>query len=136
MVSLRSGELCFLNENSFLSNFYLSDIKYRGHIYRSVEHLFQTLKCENESDREKIRSVLSPKSAKIIGRFVKVKNHWEADEVDAMRKILRRKFRKHSKLNRLLHETADTPLIALNYWHDTFWGVCACTQHARTGHNV
>lgn len=136
MVSLRSGELCFLNENSFLSNFYLSDIKYKGRIYKSVEHLFQSIRCANDSDKEKIQNVMSPKSAKIIGRFVKVKDNWELDKVDVMRQILRLKFRKHSMLNRLLRETGDVPLTALNYWHDTFWGVCACTQHARTGRNM
>lgn len=136
MVSLRRGELCFLNENSFLSNFYLSDIKYKDHVYRSAEHLFQTVKCANESDKEKIRNVLSPKSAKIIGRFVKIRDNWEVDKVEVMRRILREKFRKRSKLNRLLCETDDTPLIALNYWHDTFWGVCSCTQHKRTGRNM
>lgn len=136
MDSSRSDKIHFLNENSFLSNFYLSNIRYKGHIYRSVEHLFQAVRCANESDKEKIRNVLSPKSAKIVGRFVKVRDNWEEHKVDVMRKILQMKFRKQSRLRRMLRNTNNTPLIALNYWHDTFWGVCACTQHARTGQNV
>lgn len=126
----------FLNENSFLSNFYLSNIRYKGHTYRSAEHLFQAVRCADEIDREKIRNVMSPKSAKIIARFVKVRSGWEEHKVDVMRKILQMKFRRQSKLSKMLQKTANTPLTALNYWHDTFWGVCACTQHARTGQNM
>lgn len=131
-----TDKIHILNENSFLSNFYLSNIRYKGHIYRSAEHLFQAVRCADERDREKIRNVLSPKSAKIVGRFVKVQNNWEEHKVNVMRKILQVKFRKHSKLCKMLQHTNKAQLIALNYWHDTFWGVCACTQHARTGQNV
>lgn len=136
MVSLRPGELCFLNEHSFLSNFYLSDIKYRGCVYNTAEHLFQAVKCSKESDKEKIRSAITPKMAKIRGRFVEERADWDEKKVEIMEKILRIKFRKKSKLKRLLCETGDVQLTHLNYWHDTFWGSCACTKHKRTGQNM
>lgn len=133
--SSTSDKIHFVNENCFLSNFFLSDINYKEHTYRSAEHLFQAVRCAEESDKEKIRNVLSPKSAKIIARFVKARGDWEQRKVDVMRIILHMKFRK-SDLRIMLKNTGCMQLIALNYWHDTFWGVCACTQHARTGQNM
>lgn len=136
MVSIKSDELCFLGENSFLSNFYLKDIKYKNHVYKSAEHLFQTAKCIKESDREKIRNTISGKLAKINGRFVEMKPNWNEKRVIAMENVLRVKFRKKSKLNRMLRDTGDVKLVHLNFWHDTFWGCCACSQHKRSGQNM
>lgn len=109
------------------------DVKYKGHVFKSAEHLFQMAKCAKKSDVDKIRNIPSPKSAKIFGRFVELRPDWEEKKVALMEKILRIKFRNNSRLNRLLRETGDVKLIHLNYWHDTFWGVCVCTQHKRTG---
>lgn len=136
MVSLRPGELCFLDGSSFLSNFYLTNVKNRGHYYKSAEHLYQTAKCVKQSDKDKIHSATTPRTAKILGRFVEVRPDWEERKVDIMEKILRIKFQKKSRLNRLLRETGNVKLVHLNYWHDTFWGSCACTQHKRTGQNM
>lgn len=136
MVSIKPGELCFLGEHSFLSNFYLSGIIYKGYVYKTAEHLFQVAKCVKESDKEKIRRATTAKMAKILGRFVEERPDWDVCKIDIMEKILRKKFQKKSKLRRLLVETGDVQLIHLNYWHDTFWGTCACSQHKRTGQNI
>lgn len=136
MVSIRPDELCFYDETSFLSNFYFTNVKHKGIYYKTAEHLFQIAKCVKKSDKEKIRNALTPKSAKIIGRFIEVRPDWEEKKVAIMEKILRIKFKKQSRLNRLLRETGNKQLTHLNYWHDTFWGVCACTQHKRTGQNM
>lgn len=136
MVSIKPGELCFLDGHSFLSNFYILDVKHKGHVYKSAEHLYQIAKCVKENDREKIRKASTPRTAKILGRFVEVRPDWEEKKVDIMEKILRIKFKKKSRLNRMLCETNDVQLTHLNYWHDTFWGTCACTQHKRTGKNM
>lgn len=125
----------FRDEYFFLSNFYLTDIKYKDHIYKSAEHLYQTAKCLKKGDREKVRDAITPKSAKIIGRFVKMRAHWDVDKIEVMETVLRLKFRK-PKLKKLLRQTGDMELTELNYWHDTFWGVCSCTKHQRTGLNM
>lgn len=124
----------FRHESSFLSNFFLTDVKYKGVVYSSAEHAFQAEKCIEESDREKIRKAASAKSAKIIGRFVKMRPDWETEKTKVMESILRVKFRKAS-LRRLLKQTGDAQLIEMNYWHDTFWGVCVCSKHKRSGQN-
>lgn len=129
-------ELSFNNEqNFFLSNFYLRDIKYKGHVYKSAEHLFQVEKCAEQSDKEKIRNVMTPKLAKIRGKFVKMIVNWELEKTEIMEKILRLKFRK-SRMKKLLRGTGNARLVELNYMHDTFWGVCTCTTHKRTGMNM
>lgn len=125
----------FHGEHSFLSNFYLKDIKYKGIVYQSAEHLYQASKCSKVSDMEKIRNAKSPRSAKIIGRFVQMRPDWEVKKTGVMEKILRLKFR-NSKLKKLLRATGDVQLIEKNYWHDTFWGVCNCTKHKGTGQNM
>lgn len=112
------------------------DVKHKGQAYKTAEHLFQMAKCVKKIDKEKIRNAATPKTAKILGRFVEMRPDWEEKKVDIMEKVLRIKFKKNSRLNRLLRETGDVQLIHLNYWHDTYWGVCACTQHKRTGQNM
>lgn len=137
MVSLKAGELSFLaDQQSFLSNFYTTNIKHKQCVYKSAEHLFQAANCAKSSDREKIRNAATAKKAKIFGRFVELRPEWEKKKVDVMESILRIKFLKKSKLKRLLRETGDVNLTQLNYWHDTFWGTCVCSQHKRTGENM
>lgn len=136
METEKSKELCFMDGYSFLSNFYMSPIIYNSRLYPSAEHFFQAVKCAKKCDQEKIRNTECPRSAKIIGRFVETRVDWEKNKVKAMEKILRMKFRKQSKMRRLLRETGDVPLMYINYWHDTFWGCCTCTQHKRTGENM
>lgn len=124
------------DEQCFLSNFFATPISYGCYIYKSAEHLFQTVICSERKERDKIRSMDSPKSAKILARFMKKRSDWGNEQmIRAMFKVLRLKFRK-PWLKRLLLATADAELIHINYWHDTFFGVCICTQHKRTGKNL
>lgn len=120
----------------FLSNFFATPITYSCYIYKSAEHLFQAAICSERKDRNKIRSIDSPKTAKILGRFMKKRSNWGDEELTkVMYKILRLKFSK-PWLRRLLLETGDAELIHINYWHDTFFGVCTCTHHKRMGKNL
>lgn len=97
--------------------------------------MFQAAKCVKSSDRQKIRDAETPRAAKIFGRFVQMRPDWDTHKVAVMEKILMKKFR-NKKLRRLLRETGDMELTEQNYWHDTFWGVCSCTKHQRTGLNM
>lgn len=136
MVSTRSGELCFLSEDNFLSNCFLADIRLNNIIYKSAEHLYQEARCFKQADREKIHNASNGKTAKIYGKFASQRPGWDKMKVVLMERILRLKFKKRTKLSRLLLETGDLKLVHLNHWHDTFWGSCACSQHRRTGKNM
>lgn len=129
MISLFHGD------HFFLSNSYPTDIKYRSCIYKNAEHLYQAVKCSDKSDHEKIINAATSKSAIILGRRIEIKPYWDTIRAQVMLKVLRLKFR-NKKLRRLLRETDDKQLIEQNYWHDTFWGVCGCTKHQRTGLNM
>lgn len=135
MVLLFFSDQCFNDELSFLSNFYLSHIRVFNHGYKSAEHLYQTLKCANESDKKKIRKTETPRQAKILSKFIETRSDWnEEKKTEIMETVLKLKFKKRKLRNRLIN-TDDAELIYLNYWHDTFWGVCMCTTHNRTGQN-
>lgn len=119
----------------FLSNFYLTPIMYGGRTYQSAEHLYQAATCVERIDRDKIRETTSPRSVKILARFLKKRPEWDNEKlIRTMFKTLKLKFRK-AWLKKLLQATGDAKLVHLNYWHDTFYGVCICTQHKRTGKN-
>lgn len=137
MVTLKPGELCFLaDQDSFLSNFYPVDIKYNGQTFKSAEHFYQAMKCEKECDAQKIYFAQNARKAKIMGRFVELQPNWSDKKVNFMVRILRIKFLKKTKLKKQLRETGDVKLTQLNYWHDTFWGCCVCSQHKRAGKNM
>lgn len=130
-------------EHSFLSNLFEEKFLYRQRCYDSAEHAFQAAKCLKKSDKKKICNIVSPKSTTIYGRFFEERTDWNAVKIKIMENILRAKFR--SRLfsmddeplgNLLKKKTGDKQLVAINYWHDRFWGVCVCTKHAYTGQNM
>lgn len=126
----------FHGEYMFLSNLYVCNIKYKNRLHKSAEHLYQYLKCAESIDREKIFNIESPKSAKILGKFLKPTRFWDVKKIQTMLKIVRMKFQQRKKLRRLLRKTGDVKLVEMNYQHETFWGVCGCTKHKRTGLNM
>lgn len=140
MVSLKFSDHSFNgggDKLSFLSNFYISKMRFKNHTYKSVEHLYQAVKCVNRHDKTKIRHAATPKEAKILGRFVETRDEWndEVKKIDMMYGCLYLKFKKPKMMRKLL-QTADVELTYINYWHDTFWGVCTCTIHKHTGRNL
>lgn len=125
----------FRGDYFFLSNFYLTDIKWNDRLFISAEHFYQASKCRKQCDANKINDAATSKSAKVLGRFVEKKPHWDVDRIRVMERILRAKFQ-NKKLKRMLLETGDKHLIDQNYYHDIFWGVCGCSKHKRCGLNM
>lgn len=127
--------LIFLGDYFFLSNLYMANIMQSGEVYKSAEHCYQAARCARRSEREKILNAETSKSAKVLGRFVIERHHWDVDKIRIMEKILRLKFRDR-KLKKQLQKTGDMELINQNYHHDLEWGVCGCTHHMKTGQNM
>jgi N-glycosidase YbiA len=115
---------CFKNEYRFLSNFWVSDIKYNGKTYKTAEHAFQAAKCLYESDAENIWYAAGPADAKKLGRTVVMKPNWENIKIGIMLDILTIKFTENEQLKQKLLNTGTEQLIEGNWWGDTFWGVC------------
>lgn len=125
----------FCDENAFLSNFYPTDIVWSKYRFKSAEHLYQAMKCADKKDAGRIINTATAKKAKILGRYIKSRDYWDTIKTQVMLKALRLKFSSR-RLRTMLRETGEKQLINVNYWHDTFWGVCGCTKHQRSGLNM
>lgn len=123
-------------KTSFLSNAFLTRIKYKDRFYRSAEHAYQAAKCLKKNNQEEIRKRnVSSYDAKWHGERSERKPHWNVDKIAIMEAILREKFTRLKLLN-MLKETENMELIAENNQHDIFWGVCSCSEHKKSGFNM
>lgn len=131
-----SGKICnFTGENSFLSNFYWSNIEFEGEIYPTAEHLFQACKSKNGRMREWVRGAYSPQEAKNYGRNIELREDWESVKIDVMQIVITLKFL-DDKLKAKLLETGNKKLEEGNYWHDNHWGNCTCPRcYSKPGKN-
>ena len=108
-----------------LSNFARVPIRFDGQAYPTVEHAYQAAKAVRTEQREAIRTAVTPREAKQLGRVVQRREDWEAIKVNVMRNFLRQKFCRVSQYTELLLSTKDAELIEWNTWGDRFWGRCA-----------
>jgi ribA/ribD-fused uncharacterized protein len=113
----------FRGKYSFLSNFYNSPIVYKDKVYSTAEHLFQCCKTESEKEREWIRTAHSPAEAKGRGRKVSLRNDWNKIKVNAMRGVLKLKFKQNKDLLKRLMEI-EGEIVEDNEWNDKYWGKC------------
>lgn len=113
----------FMNENRFLSNFWMQPVEYDGAVYPCNESAFQAAKCLDSKDRKPFET-MGPSDAKRAGRRVKLRSDWESVKISVMTDIVRKKFAPGSGLAEKLLATGDAQLIEGNTWNDTFWGVC------------
>jgi len=107
----------FRGRYAFLSNFY----SFNGE--PSVEHIFQSMKCQSMGEQIWVLSSPSPGTAKRRGRKVSLRPDWEEIKLEIMEMCLREKF-SDPVLKKMLLETEEEELIEGNNWGDTYWGVC------------
>ena len=125
---LEAGDVIdsFTGQYEFLSNFYYSPIKVhkvgRG---KTVEHVYQAMKCQDKDQAAYVLSLPTPGQAKRAGRKVILREDWEMVKVHAMYKCLRAKFPgPGDELSERLLATDWINLIEGNTWGDQVWGVC------------
>ena len=112
----------FTGQYAFLSNFWSVEIDFEGKVYPSVEHAYQAAKTPVLGARTMIRQARTAGWAKRLGRQVPLRPDWEDVKVGIMRALLRSKFA-HPELREQLLDTGTAPLVEINTWRDTFWGV-------------
>lgn len=117
----------FRGQYHFLSNFYRYPVHLDEVLYPTVEHAFQAAKTEDITERIRIKKQKTPGLAKRYGRNVQLRDDWEHLKLWKMEEFLREKFAEGGMKNKLL-ATEDVDLIEGNYWHDNFWGNCACKK--------
>ena len=113
----------FTNEYSFLSNFWLCPTEFEGTVYPSVESAYQAAKTLDLEVRRLVFSQAYPAFAKREGRKLELREDWEDVKRDVMLRCLRSKFQDPTLREELL-ATGDEELVEVNWWHDTYWGVC------------
>jgi ribA/ribD-fused uncharacterized protein len=117
----------FNGEYSFLSNFYPCQIEYYGVKYPTSEHAFQAAKTLNIMQKEAIKKADTPGKAKRLGRKVEIRSDWEEVKDQVMYEIILNKF-KNKEMKAKLLATNNEKLVEGNYWHDNYWGSCACLK--------
>jgi ribA/ribD-fused uncharacterized protein len=113
----------FIGKYGFLSNFWSCKIRFEGKTYPSTEHAFQAAKTLDNSERETIRKITTPKEAKRYGRRVKLRKDWESIKLNIAEMVVEQKF-KDPELREWLLETGYAQLVEGNFHGDTFWGRC------------
>lgn len=109
----------FSGEYRFLSNFWPEPA--RGGL--SNEHFFQAEKTLDPEERAFVMRANGPGQAKRRGRQITLREDWDTIKVSVMLSGLRSKFYSDPVLARLLIGTDSEPLVELNTWGDTFWGM-------------
>lgn len=110
----------FDGEYRWLSNFSRHRTHFAGVTYPTVEHAFQAAKAADPTERDRIRTVDSPTTAKRLGRRITLRADWEDVKTDIMRVLVARKF--EGPLQASLLATGDAYLIEGNNWGDRIWG--------------
>lgn len=121
----------FRGDNYFLSNYYISEFKWRDIVVPSGEHAFAYAKTFFAIDeksgnwyREQIMKADAPGSAKLLGRKIKINiSEWDKHKVMYMRDIVHSKFRFGDPIMvHWLSNTGSGMLVEGNDWNDKFWG--------------
>ncbi len=127
----------FSGKNSFMSNFYpcyILDRKY-DILFSSSEHMYQSRKTNITREKLDIQECMTPGKAKRQGRLVTLRSDWETIKIKVMEEVLFEKFTQNPQLARELLATGIQTLVEGNHWHDTFWGVCYCSECGGNGMN-
>lgn len=118
----------FQGEHRWLSNFWPCKVFLYNVEYPSVEHAYQAAKTTDEEKRVQFQAPeLTAKEAKKLGKRLKVRPEWTANEkfkLGIMEGLIRQKF---SDLNPELKEkllaTKNEGIVEGNWWNDDFWGI-------------
>ena len=120
------GIKAFIGDYYFLSNYFdPCPVEFEGITYRNSEAAYQAQKCRYAGDRYQFAGI-DPDSAKLLGRYVEIRDRWDENRVFVMRDVLRAKFDQHPELAQMLIDTGDKELVEGNDWHDNFFGDCRC----------
>lgn len=136
----------FDGKYSVLSNFYtlchpivlelpltstFGDEPQKKYEFYTAEAAFQACKTLDAEMIEKI-SKSSPGKAKRLGRKVELRTDWESIKDQVMKDILFSKVAVCPEFKKMLKNIPeDMYIVEMNYWHDTYWGVCSKTFQGR-----
>src|SRR5574337_307549 len=114
---------CYEKEFYIFSNFSSFMIEWKGKLYPTSEHAYQSEKFEDEVLREQIRNARSAHDAYKLAKSNKdkYKRDWDNIKLSVMKDILKTKVSQHPYVKKKLLESADREIIE-DSWRDDFWG--------------
>lgn len=127
----------FVGDLAFLSNFHQKAfwVPALQASVKSAEHAYQAFKSLDADEQKWVLEAATPKEAKRRGFRVTKRDDWdEGGRLWAMTQVIIAKF-EDEELRELLYDT-EGPLVELNDWCDTFYGVCMCSKHGGQGKNM
>ena len=114
----------FDGPSRYLSNFYSSPFVWKGREWKTVEHAYQAMKSTEESVRDYIRRLDTPREAKVEGKRIKLRSDWDNVKDSLMEELVYEKFSQNPQLAKMLIETGDAIIEEGNSWGDKYWGIC------------
>ncbi len=115
----------FFYEREFypFSNFSSFALEWKGYLYMTSEHAYQTEKFLDVEIIKEIRETKSAHEVFVLSRKYedKVRPDWMDIRVSVMEEILREKIRQHEYVRQKLLETGDREIIEDSH-RDDFWG--------------
>ncbi len=133
-MKLTTNVPAFRGEFSWLSNMHscIPLIKYGDDYYPTIEHAYVAAKLDWGADvqtrveyAELVHKGISAGDAKKFGRNAHMPHMYEwnqVDKVNLMYTLLKQKF--VGLLADRLRATGELEIEELNYWKDTYWGIC------------
>ena len=125
MHGLDTDRQIFFYEQEFyvFSNFSSFAIEWKGKLYMTSEHIYQSEKFEDEVLKEQIRNARSADAAMRIGmeNIDNLRSDWNEVKLKIMKEILHAKVLQHTYVQKKLLESGDKELVE-NSWKDSFWG--------------
>jgi ribA/ribD-fused uncharacterized protein len=128
----------FVGKYRELSNFEPAVIEFGHMLFPTVEHAFVAAKSLDLKFRRVIAVIPADKTgaARKLGRTVELRSDWEKVKLKIMEDLLMQKFDPKNILPvtqvnpnyEVLKSTGNERLVEGNYWHDNFWGDCACSD--------
>lgn len=112
----------FTGDYAFLSNFAPSPIRQDGRTWPTAEHLFQSMKCVQQDQRNWVATAPTPGEAKRRGHSVSMRSGWEQHKRAAMLRVVLAKFEQNPDLAANLAATYGAELVEGNTWGDRYWG--------------
>ena len=106
------------------NNFSAHAIEFRGELYPTSEHAYQTAKCTDPRGREAIRNARSPSQAKVLANetYRAAKDpDWGSKKVAVLEEILRAKLAQHPEAQEALRKSGNEDIVE-DSPTDYFWG--------------
>lgn len=113
----------FIDEDCYLSNFYLASFTWNRTTWGHSEGAYQASKATTLEDYNLFLD-LSPGQAKRLGRKIKIRSDWEEVKRSLMYEIVLAKFSQNPDLAKKLIATGTARLEEGNLWGDKIWGIC------------